>query len=83
MYIPIVGDRVRLQGQSVQFLVLCADYARQVADLVDVNQSIPPLRSVPFQSIFAVFEDAEAERIPPESSSASHAQSRMRVRSGH
>lgn len=81
MYIPLARERVRLQGRPGQFLVLRADYLRQVADLADVDDAYLVEESVPFQSIFAPFEQAEAERIPPKSERPAGAHFKIRSRS--
>ena len=63
MYIPLVRERVRVKCRSGEFLVLRADYVRQVADLAAVGDSHAVSADVPFAWIFALFEDAAAEEM--------------------
>lgn len=79
MYIPLVREHVRLQGCAGEFLVLRADYVRQVADLAGVADSYPVRENVPFASLFALFEEANPVRNPPQrSDSASDSEARSR-----
>ncbi len=80
MHIPIARERVRLRDRPGEFLVLRADYLRQVADLADVSNSYAVEENVPFDSIFAVFEQQEAAHRPPQSN-RSQAQSKAKFSS--
>lgn len=85
MYIPIARERVRMLGYSGEFLVLRADYARQTADLADVDDSYTVHEGIAFQAIFAVFEQPEkpeSERRPPRSERPLHGPSRTVPRTG-
>ena len=64
MYIPVIRERVRMQGHAGEFLVLRVDYVKQVADLAAVSDSYAVHENVPFASMFAVFEEAEERGQP-------------------
>lgn len=81
MYIPLARERVRLKGRAGQFVVLRADYARQVADLADINDAAELVQGVPFYLIFAPFEQPETERRPPQSESSLDAKSKTKSHS--
>jgi hypothetical protein len=82
MYIPIARERVRIKGHAGQFVVLRADYARQVADLADINDVRDLVQDVPFSFIFAPFEQPEKERHhPPRSEPSLDAKSKTKSQS--
>jgi len=82
MYIPLVRERVRLQDRPGEFLVLRTDYERQVADVAGADDASMVEKNVPFASMFAVFEEAGAERRPPRSERPAEKEARSRQERG-
>lgn len=78
MYIPLVRERVRLQDCPGEFLVLRTDYVRQVADVAGADNPSIVEKNVPFASMFAVFEEAGAQRRPLRSERRSDKEARIR-----
>ena len=65
MYIPLVRERVRIQGRDGLFLVLRVNYRRNVADVAQIHTNEVD-EDVPFSALFPTCEDPALQRKPAE-----------------
>lgn len=61
MYIPLLRERVRMRGAGAEYLVTRADYSHQVADLASTAHPPKHVSNVPFNDLFAAWENPEAQ----------------------
>ena len=57
MYLPLVGEYVRLGGHKEVFAVVRAHYKRELADVVGVDSNAE-LNGIPFESLFACSDES-------------------------
>jgi hypothetical protein len=69
MYIPMVHERVRVEGRRGIHVVVFADYRRCLADIRDVSDHHAVEQGVPFEQLFAVWESAPQEPVNRSASS--------------
>ncbi|HEY3705522.1 MAG TPA: hypothetical protein VGL22_10705 [Terracidiphilus sp.] len=65
MYIPLVREHVRVRGSVCTFLVVQVDYVREVAELESECAEKKPMHKVPFEDMFATWEDPEVKLSGP------------------
>jgi hypothetical protein len=63
MYIPMVHERVRVQGRRGIHVVVFADYGRCVADIGDISDHQAVEKGVAFAQLFAVWENTPRETV--------------------
>lgn len=55
MYVPLIRERVRMEGRDELFLVLRADYNRSLADVARIHSNQVE-EDVPFSALFPAVE---------------------------
>lgn len=78
MYIPLIRERVRIQGRDGLFLVLRVDYRREVADVAPIHSNDVD-EDVPFRALFPACEDPALERKPPQNETPPRRDARRRL----
>lgn len=78
MYIPLVRERVRIQGRDGLFLVLRVDYRREVADVAQIHTNEVD-EDVPFRALLPACEDPALKRKPPEPETPPRRDARRRL----
>ena len=59
MYIPLVRETVRVRGRDGTFHVQQVDYHKEVAHLATSATENKSLQTLPFEELFATWEDPE------------------------